>query len=266
MNSSFARPVDRRFAVGDRHAALLAIAGDRDARRPGPVAGRRRTEGQGHDPQPLPRRGPVPRHSGGTELQRADGRGRDRSSTRSTQNNFPVRAKGLAKEILKKQPDLVGLQEAALWRTAPCDDPRSSRRRPPRCATTTSSLLLNQLNKHGQLPRSWSASRNSTSSRRPIQIDSPDSQLRHQRAADDARRDPRPRVGTDVRPRVIRARVTSTPCSQGGRFGRPRGRDPGLDQRRRQGRRQPLVPVRRHTPRGVRQPAVEPHQPGHGRR
>jgi endonuclease/exonuclease/phosphatase family metal-dependent hydrolase len=36
-------------------------------------------------------------------------------------SNFPVRAKGLAQEIVQRRPDIVALQEAALWRTGPVD-------------------------------------------------------------------------------------------------------------------------------------------------
>lgn len=68
------------------------------------------------------------------------------------QNNFPVRAKGLAAEILKNRPDLVGLQEVALWRTAPCTEnpipPKATKVRYDYLA-----LLLKQLNKGKKLYR-----------------------------------------------------------------------------------------------------------------
>ncbi|HEX5594117.1 MAG TPA: endonuclease/exonuclease/phosphatase family protein [Solirubrobacterales bacterium] len=56
-------------------------------------------------------------------------------------NDFPTRAKGLADEILRTKPDLVGLQEVSLWQTTPIT--------PAGKALTIDylELLLNQLNR-----------------------------------------------------------------------------------------------------------------------
>jgi endonuclease/exonuclease/phosphatase family metal-dependent hydrolase len=67
-----------------------------------------------------------------------------------TANDFPTRAKGLAKEIKQKDPDLVGLQEVALWRTAPPDlSPVTSGEGPKATDVRYDylQLLLDQLNK-----------------------------------------------------------------------------------------------------------------------
>ncbi len=84
-----------------------------------------------------------------TSLQQlVDGAGQILNQVDAT--NFPVRAKGLAKEILQKSPDLVGLQEAALWRTAPCTENPI----PPKATTLRYDylkLLLARLNKKKKL-------------------------------------------------------------------------------------------------------------------
>jgi endonuclease/exonuclease/phosphatase family metal-dependent hydrolase len=65
-------------------------------------------------------------------------------------NNFPVRARGLAEEIKKKSPDLVGLQEVSLWRNgAPSLEPLLGGRGPNATEVRYDylQLLLDQLNK-----------------------------------------------------------------------------------------------------------------------
>jgi endonuclease/exonuclease/phosphatase family metal-dependent hydrolase len=67
-----------------------------------------------------------------------------------TANDFPVRAKGLAKEILSKEPDLVGLQEVAEWRTGPPSLEPLLGGSPPKATTVRYDYLtelLKQLNK-----------------------------------------------------------------------------------------------------------------------
>ncbi len=66
--------------------------------------------------------------------------------------DFPLRARALATEILDRKPDLVGLQEAALWRTGPLNDLA------PLTGTFTASTvkydfirsLMHQLNRNGR--------------------------------------------------------------------------------------------------------------------
>jgi Endonuclease/Exonuclease/phosphatase family len=65
-----------------------------------------------------------------------------------TANDFPTRAKGLAQEILTQKPDLVGLQEVALWRTAPPSlTPVFTGPRATAVRYDYLQLLLDQLNK-----------------------------------------------------------------------------------------------------------------------
>ena len=109
-------------------------------------------QGRRDDPQPLPRCRPR----SGDQCRRPHGdfiEANGEILREVDTNNFPVRAKGLAAEIISKSPDLVGLQEVALWRTGPPvrrGTSRSARRvitPPRRSSTTTSQLLMDQLNK-----------------------------------------------------------------------------------------------------------------------
>jgi endonuclease/exonuclease/phosphatase family metal-dependent hydrolase len=63
--------------------------------------------------------------------------------------NFPLRAKGLAAEILSKNPDLVGLQEVAEWRTGPVDFGAVTNPSASNVEYDFLQLLLSELNKTG---------------------------------------------------------------------------------------------------------------------
>jgi endonuclease/exonuclease/phosphatase family metal-dependent hydrolase len=68
-----------------------------------------------------------------------------------TRTNFPLRARALAAEILRQRPDLVGMQEVALWRTAPPSlDPVINGPSATTVRYDFLQLLLNQLNQHRQ--------------------------------------------------------------------------------------------------------------------
>jgi len=59
--------------------------------------------------------------------------------------NFPQRAKLIAQEIREHKPDLVGLQEVALWRTGPLGDPAPA----TEVRYDYLALLLDELNRSG---------------------------------------------------------------------------------------------------------------------
>jgi Endonuclease/Exonuclease/phosphatase family len=63
--------------------------------------------------------------------------------------NFPLRAQALAQEILSKRPDLVGLQEVALWRSGPVDIAAVTNPSAADVQYDFLQLLLAELNKTG---------------------------------------------------------------------------------------------------------------------
>ena len=147
MNPSLARPVDRRFPVAIGALVLLAVlvlamlaapARSQAANPRVSVMTRNLYLGADLSPGIAAQNFDQLKDAAGTILNQVD------------QNNFPVRARGLAQEILQKRPALVGLQEAALWRTAPCGSPFF----PPQATTVRYDfiqLLLNRLGSNYRL-------------------------------------------------------------------------------------------------------------------
>jgi endonuclease/exonuclease/phosphatase family metal-dependent hydrolase len=147
LNPSLARPVDRRFPVAIGALVLLAMlvlamlsapARSQAANPKVSVMTRNLYLGADLSPGIAAQNFDQLKDAAGTILNQVD------------QNNFPVRARGLAQEILQKRPALVGLQEAALWRTAPCGSPFF----PPQATTVRYDfiqLLLNRLGSNYRL-------------------------------------------------------------------------------------------------------------------
>jgi Endonuclease/Exonuclease/phosphatase family len=147
LNPSLARPVDRRFPLAIGVLVLLAMlalamlaapARSQAANPKVSVMTRNLYLGADLSPGIAAQNFDQLKDAAGTILNQVD------------QNNFPVRARGLAQEILQKRPALVGLQEAALWRTAPCGSPFF----PPQATTVRYDfiqLLLNRLGSNYRL-------------------------------------------------------------------------------------------------------------------
>jgi len=112
----------RHARIATRQAAALLAAALLLAAIPAAAGAKGKDRGKGHEARVMTRNLYL-----GADLAPAIGASGLEAFTEATgqilrevtANDFPVRAKGLAREILKKKPDLVGLQEVALWRTGP---------------------------------------------------------------------------------------------------------------------------------------------------
>src|SRR5687767_15573688 len=67
--------------------------------------------------------------------------------------NFPLRAQALAQEIQSTRPDLVGLQEVALWRTQPVNAAAIQTPSATNVEYDFLDLLLTELNKRSKIGR-----------------------------------------------------------------------------------------------------------------
>lgn len=65
------------------------------------------------------------------------------------QTDFRIRARLLAEEIKRNSPDLVGLQEVALWRSGPLELTNVGAPNATKVDDDFLQLLLNELNGHG---------------------------------------------------------------------------------------------------------------------